>query len=98
MPRVIYPRPAGVADRDVKVVAVTPARMVIWLKEIKAGTRLPEALIAFNEPDFLTVAQWIQELLRHSKAQDAVINAYELEAHQHNDRQDQSPLISTSPE
>jgi len=86
VPRVVYPRPVGVESIDVAIVVATPQRMAQWLSDIETGTKKPEAYFGYNEADYLTVAQWLQELLRYINAQNAVIETYETEANQHNER------------
>ena len=98
VPRVVYPRPNGVAAPSVDVLVATPQVMAQWLEDIKQGKKPAQAFFGYNESDFLTLSQWLQDILHFIKAQNAVINAYELEAHQHNDRQDQSALINELPE
>ncbi len=71
--RQVYPRPAGVVAPEVKVVVVTPD-----------GDKKPYAVFGYNEKDYLTFAQWLQDILRYIRDQNAVIKAYENEAVNHN--------------
>jgi hypothetical protein len=84
VPRTVYPRPNGVAAPTVAVLVATPERMAAWVKEIDQGLQEPQAFFGYNEADYLTVAQWLQDVLHFIKAQNAVIEAYENEAKQHN--------------
>ena len=76
----------GVPAPKIKMVVITPDVMMQWLIEIEEGKRSPEAYWAFDENNYLALAQWMQDLLRHTKAQNAVIEAYENEANTFNNR------------
>ncbi len=71
--RQVYPRPAGVVAPEVKVVVVAPD-----------GDKKPFVVFGYNEKDYLSLAQWLQDMLRYIKDQNAVIKAYEKEAVDHN--------------
>ncbi len=71
--RQVYPRPTGVVSPKVKVVVVTPD-----------GDKKPFVVFGYNEKDYLSLAQWLQDVLRFIKGQNAVIKAYENEAINHN--------------
>lgn len=84
--RPIYPRPSGVIAPNVDPIVVTPERTEQWNQEVREGKRPPYVIIGYDEQDYLTFAQWMQELLRYIKSQNAVIDTYENEARQHNEQ------------
>lgn len=83
--RQIYQKPAGIVPPDIEVVVVTPNRTDEWNREIAKGDRQPYVIFGYDEKDYLTFAQWLQDVLRYIKSQNAVIEAYEKEAKLHND-------------
>lgn len=83
--RQIYQKPAGVISPDIKVIVVTPNRADEWNKEIAKGDKQPYVIFGYDEKDYLTFSQWLQDVLRYIKSQNAVIEAYEKEAKRHND-------------
>jgi len=85
--RIIHPRPVGVPAPDIDMVVITPEIMAQWLAEIESGERQAEAYWSFNENNYLTLAQWLQDMLRFTKAQNALVKTYEAEARHHNQLQ-----------
>lgn len=80
----MYQRPAGVISPTVKVIVVTPNRTDKWNKEIAKGDRQPYVVFGYDEKDYLTFSQWLQDVLRYVRSQNAVIEAYEKDAKRHN--------------
>ena len=87
----VYSRPDPVGSVSVDLVVATPARMRTWLEEIETGEREPAAYFGYSEAHYLTFSQWLQDVLRFIKAQNAVIEAYETEAEQHNSAIEKMP-------
>lgn len=82
--RQIYARPSGVKSPDISVVLVTPERANRWNKEIIEGKRPPYVFFAYDENDYLTFSQWLQNILSYINSQNALIEAYENDVESHN--------------
>ena len=73
------------------LVVITPERMRVWLSEIDEGSRTPKAYFGYSESSYLNFAQWLQRIVGYIKAQNALIQAYESEAEQHNSALEKQP-------
>ena len=82
--RVIHPRPVGVPAPDIDMELITPEIMESMLAELASGDRQAEAYWSFKESSYLTFAQWLQDMLRYTKATDSLISAYESDAEDYN--------------
>lgn len=63
--KVIHPRPNPVISPDLNLRVVTGA------------TIGDDVIFGFNENDYLSLAGWLQDILRYIRQQNAVIEAYE---------------------
>ena len=84
--RSTYARPSGVAAPDISSIVITPDRAAEWNKQVAAGERAPYVIFGHDEQNYLTFSQWLQDVLRYIKSQNAIIAAYENDAQQHNDK------------
>lgn len=82
--RQIYQKPAGVIAPKIKIAVVTPNRADGWNKKIAQGRKAPYVIFGYTEKDYLTFSQWLNDVLRYIKSQNAVIQAYEKEADHYN--------------
>lgn len=70
------PLPTPVQPADIEIVVVTPDVARQWNEEIEEGTRAPYAVFGMSDQDYLSLAAWIQDLLRHSAQLRAVVEFY----------------------
>lgn len=80
----IHQKPASVVPPKLKVVVLTPERTAKWNKQVVKGEIQPYAIFGYDEQDYLTFSQWLQDVLRYIKSQNAIIETYEKEALLHN--------------
>ena len=84
--RQTYVRSHAVKSPSVHIVVVTPKRTAIWNKEVKEGKRRPYVYFGYDDNNYLTFEQWLQNLLNYVKSQNAVIDAYENDSKEFNKR------------
>jgi hypothetical protein len=70
----------------IKFIVVTPDRTTLWNNAVVEGEKQPYVLFGLDENYYLTMAQWLQNILFYIESQKAVIEAYENDVNTYNRR------------
>lgn len=77
VPRYAYERPLGVVSPELKINVITPKTI--------SNHGDDYVFFSFNEQNYLTLAEWLEDILRYIKSQNVVISLYEDEVSKHNE-------------